>query len=98
MQASRIRQLSVASYGPDYFRQVVEVQGRGQGIQSRGEVVFDYSLATGPTYCFARNQSRYAPAQGYGQSIRQLRSMQAALAYSAPSYCTGNTVDAVCRG
>lgn len=97
MQPSNIRRLPVASFGADYFRQVVAISGRAQGVAMRGEVVFDYSLATGPTYCFSRNQARVAPANGFGRTIRQLRSMQAALAYSAPSYCTGNTVDRVCR-
>ncbi len=97
MQAGPIRRLSTTQFGVNYFRQVVAISGRAQGVAMRGELVFDYSLATGPTYCFSRNQSRVAPANGFGVSIRQLRSMQGALAYSAPSYCAGNTVDAVCR-
>lgn len=97
MQPAQIRRLPVSAFGADYFRQVVGISGRAQGVAMRGELVFDYSLATGPTYCFSRNQARVAPADGFGRTIRQLRSMQAALAYSGPSYCTGNTVDRVCR-
>lgn len=97
MQAGPIRRLSPTQFGVNYFRQTAAISGRAQGVAMRGELVFDYSLATGPTYCFSRNQSRVAPANGFGVSIRQLRSMQAVLAYSAPSYCAGNTVDAVCR-
>jgi hypothetical protein len=97
MQPAQIRRLPVSAFGADYFRQVVGISGRAQGVAMRGELVFDYSLATGPTYCFSRNQARVAPANGFGRTIRQLRSMHAALAYSGPSYCTGNTVDRVCR-
>lgn len=93
LDSSRIRQLPVAGYGPSYFRQFFEFTGRAQGIGMRGEAILDYSLASGPTYCFARNQSRAAPQQGYRTSIRQLRSVQGALAYFGPGVAGGGDTD-----
>lgn len=93
LSAGRIRQLPVRSYGPLYFRQVVTWKGKIHGEKYRGELVFDYSLASGPTYCFSRNQSRTAPKQGYTASIKQLRSVQGALAYSGPGVDTGDQTD-----
>lgn len=93
LDSSRIRQLPVAGYGPSYFRQAFEFTGRAQGIGMRGEAILDYSLASGPQYCFARNQSRAAPQQGYRTSIRQLRSVQGALAYFGPGVAGGGDTD-----
>ncbi len=84
IDSSRIRQLPESAYGPLYFRQSFTVSGRAQGRGFGGEVVLDYSLASGPTYCYSRNQSRTAPAQGLRTSIRQLRSVQGSIAYFGP--------------
>ncbi|MCU0294755.1 MAG: hypothetical protein MUD05_01725 [Candidatus Nanopelagicales bacterium] len=90
VDSSRIRQLPEAGYGPLYFRQGFAVSGRAEGRDWRGEVILDYSLASGPTYCFARNQSRTAPAQGFRTSIRQLRSVQDSIAYFGPGVPGGS--------
>lgn len=84
IRRSRIRQLSESAYGPLYFRQNVKLSGRTKGRPYRGEATMDYSLANGPQYCAARNTARYAPAAGYRQSIRRLRSVQASISYFAP--------------
>ncbi|HPE14147.1 MAG: hypothetical protein M9886_13980 [Candidatus Nanopelagicales bacterium] len=84
MKRSRIRQLPESGYGPLYFRQAVRVSGRTEGRAYRGRVTMDYSLANGPTYCFYRNQALYAPAAGFRQSMRELRSVQASIAYFGP--------------
>jgi len=84
IRRSQIRQLSESAYGPLYFRQNVRLSGRTNGRAYRGEASMDYSLANGPTYCFSRNQARYAPAAGFKRSIRQLRSVQASISYFAP--------------
>jgi len=84
MRRSAIRQLSEAQYGPLYFRQALTFSGRAQGRAYGGEIYLDYSLASGPTYCFSRKQSRVAPVAGLNRSLRQLRSVQASLAYFAP--------------
>ena len=89
MQTSRIRQLPIADYGQQYYRQIVEYSGRSGGVGYRGEAIYDYSLASGPMYCYSRNQSRTAPAQGFNTSIRQLRSVQGALAYFGPGVPNG---------
>lgn len=81
MDSSRIRQLPEGAYGPVYFRQVLQVSGRSQGMRVGGQIELDYSLATGPTYCYSRSVSRTAPAAGFRTSMRQLRSVQASLAY-----------------
>lgn len=83
LKSSAIRQLPVASYGQNYFRQSLTFSGRKGKASLRGELVFDYAV-TDPVYCFARNQSRTAPSKGFTKSIRQLRSMQGALAYFGP--------------
>ncbi len=82
--ASRIVQKPAGTYGPLYFRQSYQVSGVAAGVRFRGEIQMDYSLATGPTYCFVRNEARTAPAAGFRTSIRQLRSVQNALAYFGP--------------
>ncbi|MFN8183965.1 MAG: hypothetical protein U0R23_06055 [Candidatus Nanopelagicales bacterium] len=84
MRRSAIRQLPEAQYGPLYFRQSLTISGRSDGRGYGGEVVLDYSLASGPTYCFSRKQSRIAPAAGLNRSLRQLRSVQASIAYFGP--------------
>lgn len=70
--------------GAVYFRQSLTISGRSDGRGYGGEVVLDYSLASGPTYCFSRKQSRIAPAAGLNRSLRQLRSVQASIAYFGP--------------
>lgn len=82
--ASRIVQMPESTYGPLYFRQSYQVSGVAAGVRFRGEIQMDYALATGPTYCFVRNEARTAPAAGFRTSIRQLRSVQNALAYFGP--------------
>ena len=84
VRASRVKQLPVRSYGPSYFRQSLKIKGKEGRLRMKGEIQLDYSLASGPTYCFSRSESRVAPAQGYGRSIRQLRSVQNSLAYFGP--------------
>lgn len=81
---SRIRQLPESQYGPLYFRQRLTLAGRTNGRAYGGEVVIDYSLANGPEYCFSRTQARAAPAANLRRSLRQLRSVQASIAYFAP--------------
>ncbi|HRY11167.1 MAG: hypothetical protein H6528_13420 [Actinobacteria bacterium] len=81
---SQIRQLPESGYGPLYFRQRLTLSGRTNGRPYGGEVIVDYSLANGPQYCFSRKQARVAPAAGLRQSLRQLRSVQASIAYFAP--------------
>lgn len=71
-----MKQLPVRSYGPSYFRQSLKIKGKEGRLRMKGEIQLDYSLASGPTYCFSRSESRVAPAQGYGRSIRQLRSVR----------------------
>ncbi len=84
LRTSGIRQLPARSYGNLYFRESYAVSGRAGGIRFRGEIQSDYSLASGPTYCFVRDEARTAPRAGYRTSIRQLRSVQNALAYFGP--------------
>ena len=83
LKAGKIKQLSAASFGPNYFRQIVEFSGRTGKTNIRGEIYYDYSI-NDHTYCFTRSQSRTAPASGYNRSIKQLRSIQSTLAYSGP--------------
>ena len=92
LRASNIRQLSASDYGPSYFRQSYRVSGRAQGRNWAGEIQQDYSLASGPTYCFSRNEARTAPAAGFRTSIRQLRSVQGSLAYFGPGVPSGGGV------
>jgi hypothetical protein len=84
LDPSRIRQLPEAAYGPLYFRQTVVVSGRLQGRRIGSVVEFDYSLASGPTYCYQRSTSRTAPANGFRRSMRVLASVQGSLAYFGP--------------
>ncbi|HQR78915.1 MAG TPA: hypothetical protein PLT68_01710, partial [Actinomycetota bacterium] len=91
IKASQIQQLPQASYGPLYYRQTYAISGREDGTRFAGEVQQDYSLASGPTYCFARNEARTAPRKAYRTSIRQLRSVQASLAYFGPGVGGGVT-------
>ena len=91
MRVSNIRQLPEGAYGPTYFRQSYQVSGRAQGTGFAGEIQLDYSLATGPTYCFSRNEARTAPAAGFRTSIRQLRSVQNSIAYFGPGVEGGTT-------
>lgn len=91
VKASQVQQLPASSYGPLYFRQSYAVSGRAQGTRFAGEVQQDYSLASGPTYCFARNEARTAPRKGFRTAIRQLRSVQASLAYFGPGVAGGVT-------
>lgn len=93
IRASNIRQLRESSCGPLYFRQAYQVSGRDQGRQFAGEIQLDYSLASGPTYCFSRNEARTAPAAGFRTWIRQLRSVQGSLAYFGPGVPGGGTTD-----
>lgn len=83
VKSGAIQQLPAASYGPNYFRQTLTFTGRKGKSSLRGELVFDYGV-NDPMYCYSRNQARTAPANGYRTSIRQLRSMQNALAYFGP--------------
>jgi hypothetical protein len=91
LRASNIRQLPESSYGPTYFRQSFRVSGRARGTGFAGEIQLDYSLATGPTYCFSRNEARTAPAAGFRTSIRQLRSVQNSIAYFGPGVPGGSS-------
>lgn len=84
MNAGRIRQLPESGYGPLYFRQTVGISGRAQGRGFGGIVEYDYSLASGPTYCYQRSTSRVAPANGFRRSMRQLNSVIGSLAYFGP--------------
>lgn len=78
-----------ALWGPVYFRQVVEISGNLGGTRFRGVVRYDYSLATGPQYCFARSVAMTAPARGFATSIDVLRSVHATAAYSGPGLPPG---------
>lgn len=84
LDAGRIRQLPESGYGQLYFRQTVGVSGRSQGRGFAGIVEYDYSLASGPTYCYQRSTSRVAPAAGFRRSMRQLNSVIGSLAYFGP--------------
>lgn len=84
MRASGIVQLPESAYGASYFRQIVRATGRSQGQPMRALVVYDYSLASGPTYCYSRSISKVVPAAGSRTSLRQLGSVQASLAYFGP--------------
>lgn len=83
LKVGAIKQLPPASFGPNYFRQIVEFSGRSGRTNIRGEVYYDYGI-NNSLYCFSRSQSRTAPAAGYNKSIRQLRSVQSNLAYYGP--------------
>ena len=72
------------NYGNLYFRQSFAIAGNAAGTRFQGEIQMDYSLATGPLYCFTRNEARTAPQSGFRTSIRQLRSVQNAMAYFGP--------------
>ncbi|MFN8125348.1 MAG: hypothetical protein U0R64_02370 [Candidatus Nanopelagicales bacterium] len=89
VRSSRISQLPVSGYGQLYFRQSFRIKGKDGAKRMKGEVQYDYSLASGPLYCFARSESRIAPARGYGRSIRQLRSVQNSMAYFGPGVAGG---------
>lgn len=91
VKASQIVALPQSSYGPLYYRQTYRISGRESGTRFAGEIQQDYSLASGPTYCFARNEARTAPRKGYRTAIRQLRSVQASLAYFGPGAGEGVT-------
>lgn len=84
-----MNQLPATTYGRLYFRQTVAIAGVANGIPYRGVVQYDYSLATGPMYCFARSVAMTAPAQGFGTSISQLRSVHATAFYSGPGLPPG---------
>lgn len=84
LKVGTIKNLPAASYGLNYFRQTVQLSGRSAGSNIRGEVVYDYSAANGTLYCSTRSQSRVAKAAGYARTIKQLRSIQATLAYFGP--------------
>lgn len=84
VDTSRIRQLPESGYGPLYFRQSLVATGRAGGRQFVARVTFDYSLATGPTYCSGRSLSKVAPADGLRRSMRWLGSVQDSLAYFGP--------------
>lgn len=84
LDTSRIRQLPQDAYGPLYFRQSLVATGRAGGQPVVARVTFDYSLASGPTYCFGRSLSKVAPAAGVQRSMRWLGSVQDSLAYFGP--------------
>lgn len=84
MEAERVQQLPQTAYGPLYFRQSFKISGKAQGRRFGGVVQYDYSLANGPTYCYARNTARTAPASNLRKSMRQLASVEASLAYFGP--------------
>lgn len=84
LDSSRIRQLPQSAYGPLYFRQSLVATGRASGEQVVARVTFDYSLASGPTYCYARSISKVAPAAGLRRSMSWLGSVQDSLAYFGP--------------
>lgn len=79
-----IVQLPESAYGPLYFQRRVLVSGVANGTAMRGVLSYDYSLASGPTYCYSRSVSRVVPAQNARRSLRQLQSVQASLAYFGP--------------
>jgi hypothetical protein len=89
LDTSRIRQLPQGDYGPLYFRQSLVATGRAGGQQVVARVTFDYSLASGPTYCYARSISKVAPAAGVQRSMRWLGSVQDSLAYFGPGVPPG---------
>lgn len=89
MDASRIRRLPAAGWGPLYFRQVLQISGRAAGVPFRGVIQLDYSLATAPQYCFARSVAMTAPAQGFTVRLAQLRSVHASKAYFGPGLPPG---------
>lgn len=93
LDTSRIRQLPEGAYGPLYFRQSLLATGRSDGQQLVARVTFDYSLASGPTYCYARNISKVAPAAGVRRSMRWLGSVQDSLAYFGPGVPSGGQGD-----
>ncbi len=84
VRASAIGQLPESAYGPLYFQQRAQISGVANGTPMRGVVSYDYSLASGPTYCYSRSVSRVVPAQDGRRSLRQLQSVQASLAYFGP--------------
>jgi hypothetical protein len=89
MDASPIRQLPAAGWGPLYFRQVLRLSGTAAGVPYRGVIQLDYSLATGPQYCFSRSIAMTAPAQGFALRLSQLRSVHASKAYFGPGLPPG---------
>jgi hypothetical protein len=89
MEASRIRQLPAGGWGALYFRQVLQISGNAGGIPLRGVIQLDYSLATGPQYCFARSTAMTAPAQAFALRLSQLRSVHASKAYFGPGLPPG---------
>jgi hypothetical protein len=84
MTASNIRRLPAATWGPLYFRQVLEASGVENGVPYRSVVRLDYSLASGPQTCVYRTIAMTAPAQGFARSLAVLRSVQASKAYFPP--------------
>lgn len=84
LQASQIQQLPQSAYGPTYFRQTLAASGRARGRGVGAIVQYDYSLASGPSYCYQRSTSRTAPAAGFRRSMRQLASVIGSLAYFGP--------------
>jgi hypothetical protein len=84
LDPSRIRQLPEAAYGPLYFRQTILVTGRLRGRAIGSLVQLDYSMASGPTYCYQRSTSRTALANGFRRSMRVLASVEGSLAFFGP--------------
>lgn len=84
LRASAVVQLPESAYGPLYFQRRVQVSGVANGTPMRGVLSYDYSLASGPTYCYSRSISRVVPAQNARRALRQLQSVQASLAYFGP--------------
>jgi hypothetical protein len=82
MTASNIRRLPAGTWGPLYFRQVLEASGVENGVRYRSVVRLDYSFAGSP--CVYRNIAMTAPAQGFARSLAVLRSVQASKAYFPP--------------
>lgn len=91
LDASPIAQLPEAGYGALYFRQSFRATGVANRRSVAAQVDLDYSLASGPTYCYQRSVSRSAPADGLRRSLRQLRSVQGGLAYFGPGVPGGST-------
>jgi hypothetical protein len=89
MGASPIRQLPASGWGPLYFRQVLQISGNAGGVPYRGVIQLDYSLATGPQYCFSRSIAMTAPAQAFALRLSQLRSVHASKAYFGPGLPPG---------
>jgi hypothetical protein len=82
MTASQIRRLPASTWGPLYFRQVLEASGVENGVRYRSVVRLDYSFSGSP--CVYRNIAMAAPAQGFAQSLAVMRSVQASKSYFPP--------------